>query len=236
MISQPAPQENSESRSGSHPTTRSIARSTPSISELQTDWHGLLDPDRARAILALHKSRVSYRKLAGALNCKESLLRHLVKMLDAEPEDLELAQHALISTNECVRRGEQANARREAARLQAIERKRVAKVDRVTRTILHWLKSDNATGRNAEQIVEDARFNLILAEQTNGLPSRLPPIGMNVSEIIEWARPTKQSADELDISWFGGWLVNWVVGALPKRSSHWEALDQALSQVSSRSW
>jgi hypothetical protein len=157
-------------------------------------------------------------------------------MLEADPEDLELARQLLISTNECVRRGEQANARDEASRLQAMEIKRVAKIVKVTRAILRWLKSDNAAGSNAAQVVEDARLKLALAEHTNGLPSRLPPVGMNVSKIIEWARPTKQSADELDISWFGGWLINWVVGALPKRCSHWEALDQALSQVSSHSW
>jgi len=230
------PRDSSKSVSGSHPTTRSIPHSTPSISELQAAWHSLLDPDRARSIFALHKTHVSYRKLAAALNCQESLLRHLVKMLEADPEDLELAQQLLISTNECVRRGEQANARREANRLQAMEIKRIAKVAKVTRAILRWLKSDDATGRNGEQIVEEARFKLILAEQTNGLPNSLPPVGMNLPEIIEWARPTKQSADEVDVSRFGGWLVNWVVGALPERSSHWEALDQALSQFSSRSW
>ena len=156
-------------------------------------------------------------------------------MLDADPEDLELAQKALITSNECVRRAEQADARREVARLQEVESRRVAKVAMVTRTVLRWLKSDEAAGGNARQIVEDARFKLNLAEQTNGLPSP-PPVGLKLSEIIEWARPTKGSAEEVDVSRYGDWLVNWVVGALPYRSSHWEALDAAASRVSSTFW
>jgi hypothetical protein len=148
----------------SYSTTCNKPPTTLTIADLQTVWHHLLDPDRARAILALHKTRISYRKLAAALNCKEPLLRHLVKMLDADPADLELAQQALISTNECVRRGEQANARHEAARVRATDDRRVAKVAKLTRTVLRWLKGDAATGRNAKQIVEEARFRLNLAE------------------------------------------------------------------------
>ena len=164
---------------------------SPAIANLQARWHSLLDPDRAGLFLC------STRPVSATANslrlsiARSRFSADLVNMLDADPEDLELAGQLLITTNECVRRGKQANARREAARLQAIERKRVAKVDRVTRTILHWLKSDNATGRNAEQIVQDARFNLILAEQTNGLPTRLPPLGMNVSELSNGHVPSR---------------------------------------------
>ena len=49
-----------------------------SVVELQSQWHNLADLDRARAIYAIHRAGTSLRALAKALNCSESLLRHLL--------------------------------------------------------------------------------------------------------------------------------------------------------------
>jgi len=58
------------------------------------NWFGFSDLDRASAILAIHQSGISIRKIAAQLQLSESLLRHLVQALQAPSSDRDLAGRA----------------------------------------------------------------------------------------------------------------------------------------------
>jgi hypothetical protein len=209
---------------------------SPAIASLQARWHSLLDPDRALAIHPIIRSGVSQRKLAGYLNCSPSLIRRLLRCLQADPDDLELARHCQISTNELEDRAAKAKARRDASHKLAIELKLAAKAVGGTRAILRWLASDKAAAGNAEQIVQEARTMLMWAEQTGGLPTDTAPIEKKLQEIIHDTRPNGRTADQMDVSWFANWLAKWSFYAYPDRTVLWGALDGTLSKVSHRSW
>ena len=65
---------------------------TLSIAQLQSDWFKLSDLDRARAVLTIHQSGISIRKIAAQLQLSESLLRHLLLALRAPACDRDLAR------------------------------------------------------------------------------------------------------------------------------------------------
>ena len=69
---------------------------TPSISQLQADWFGFSDLDRARAVLAINQTGISIRRIAAQLQISESLLRHLLQALQAPASDQDLARQGKI--------------------------------------------------------------------------------------------------------------------------------------------
>jgi len=91
------------------------------VADLQSKWHTLHDLDRACAVHAIHQAGTSLRELAKALNCSDSLLRHLLAALQATPADRLLLRQRKISTNELVRRSEAAGIRRTAMLREAQE-------------------------------------------------------------------------------------------------------------------
>jgi hypothetical protein len=76
----------------------------PAISNLRKNWHHLHDVDRALAVREIVQLGVSRRRLAREMGLSEGLFRHLLKALEAEPSDIQLARQNAISTNELVRR------------------------------------------------------------------------------------------------------------------------------------
>ena len=205
------------------------------ITELQKNWHRLHDVDRAQAIKAAVQSGISGRSIAKSLDCSESLIRRLLKTLQAPPADIELARRGEISTSELARRAKANRARSETRQREAEERKRASEAAKLSRDILKWMGADAARQLNAEQIVNWARQDLMLAEQTGGLPTTKAPAGMKLDEIIRLCRP-EPASDELDDSFSARWLALWVFHATANWAVRWSAIDQALSRVSSRFW
>ena len=206
---------------------------SPAIANLQARSHSLLDPDRALAILPIIRSGVSGRQLARSLNCSESLLRRLLRCLQADPKDLDLARQCQIGTNELERRANQAKVRREANNQQALELKRTERTAGGTKAVLRWLASDKAAAGNAEQIVQETRAMLMLAEQTGGLPKDTAPIGTKLQEIILHVRPAERTDDQVDVGRLANWLALWSFYAFPDRTVLWGALDGAQQSFAS---
>lgn len=204
--------------------------SSAAIADLQARWHTLKDSDRALAILPIIQSGISRRKLALALNCSESLVRRLLRMLDASPEDLDLGRWGLISGNELVRRSH-ANLARHAAQCREIERqKREKAIEEGHRSILRWLTEDPLRAGSAEQIIEEARFRLNWCEEAGKLPRGTAPVGMPLGDIVRHCRPEKDT-DELDVSWHATWLFKWVFYSIVDGDVRWNALYSALEQA-----
>ena len=120
-----------------------VRGSTPAfsapIAELQKKWPTLNDLDRARAVHAIHQAGTSYRKLARALNCSESLLRHLDIAAQAPVLDQALARKGKITTRELVRRSKTAKTALESMELAAAEVKRAKSIQPVGDAICEWL-------------------------------------------------------------------------------------------------
>ncbi len=74
------------------------------LSNLKSKWSGLCDLDRAEAIKQALDTGMSGRELAKALNCGESLIRHLKPLVEALPEEKRQARRCEISTRELKRR------------------------------------------------------------------------------------------------------------------------------------
>ena len=151
--------------------------------------------------------------------------------MEADPCDIELAHQGQISTNELSRRASKAMKRRAAESSEAAQRKRAQMGSEGARTILKWLASDPATAFNAEQIIEEARFQSKLSEEFKGLPEDALPIHLTQAEVIERLRPTPD-VNELDIAFFAQWLALWTLHLFPSWAVRWTALDRALSVVS----
>src|SRR5579872_6349430 len=91
------------------PPRRSTRNPAPSslsevIAQLQADWHALQIVDRAEAIDELLKAKLSRRHIADVLNCSESLVRNYLSVLQASPNDIDLARNGEIGLREIVRR------------------------------------------------------------------------------------------------------------------------------------
>jgi lambda repressor-like predicted transcriptional regulator len=91
---------------------KSTPMTSPSfaIAELQAGWHTLVDLDRGRAVFNIHRKGTSLRELARKLSCNESLLRRLLKAIQAPVEDQLLARQGTITTNELIRRAKAAGS------------------------------------------------------------------------------------------------------------------------------
>jgi transposase-like protein len=123
------------------------------VSNLQSQWRNFADLDRARAIYAIHRAGTSLRALAKALNCSESLLRHLLTTLHAPAEDRSLAYKGKISTNELARRARAAGARRASKHREALELERAQEARKGCRMICDWITSEGISGSYGESIV-----------------------------------------------------------------------------------
>ena len=205
------------------PTTSSA------VADLQSQWHTLHDLDRARAVHAIHQDGASLRELANALNCSDSLLRHLLTALQAPPADRSLARQGKISTNELVRRSEAAGIRRSSMHREAREFERTQASRQACRTICNWLGAEQMSGPYGEQIVNGARHLFAKAEQDGKFPKAAAPTDMPTAEIIKRCRPAELKTDAISfVARHAWWLARWAYYAFTDTSVRDTALDLAL--------
>src|ERR1035437_2381000 len=189
---------------------------SPAVAKLQSEWHSLPDLDRARAVHAIKQSGVSTRQIALHLNVSESLLRHLLQALQAPIEDRFLAHKRKTSTNELVRQARAAGIRRSSMHREALEFERTQASIRGCKTICNWLAVEDIPASYGEQIVEEARRTLAIAEENNTLPRDAAPADMPVVEIIQRYRPDEPKTDAISfVAWFVHWLSLWGAYSMP---------------------
>ena|ERR1035441_10211288 len=208
-----------------------MTNSSSVVADLQSKWHTLHDLDRARAVYAIHLAGMSLRALAKALNCSPSLLRHLLAALQAPVLDRALARAGQISTRELARRARAAGIRRTAMRQEVldIERERAARAG--SRATCDWLAAENIPGSYGEQIVEEARRQLAIAEESGKLPRGAAPPDTPISEIIQRCKPAPLKDDSITSSaWYAHWLARWAFYAFPDVQVRLPALDLALEE------
>lgn len=218
---------------------------SPAIADLPAQWHLLQDLDRADAVWTIHESGVSLRGLARALNCSESLLRHLLHARSASPEDLVLARKGEITTWEAARRSK---ARRSCqASMQPKDEATESELSELAAkgcaTILRWLSELELLDPYRIQIAKEALSLLVKAEEAGKLPSETVPYGFTTARVIQQCRPVDpQPQNAAAISWFGRWLAFWAFYVIPNAIARQQALDLAISRpadnlaTSGRSW
>ena len=201
------------------------------ISALQTRWESLHDLDRAQAVRAIRLSGTSLNKLATALGCSPSLLRHLLDALDAPKADQLLARNGKLTTNQLVRSAKAAKAAQKAKEGEALALKRAQASIRGCKEICDWLTRESLPGSYGEQIICEAQRELANAEQNGKLPPGAAPAAMPVTEIIQRCRPAELKTDAiLPIAWFAHWLALWAFYLMPDSSVRYRAFESALEK------
>jgi transposase-like protein len=199
---------------------------TPSITQLQSDWFGFSDLDRASAILAIHQSGISIRKIAAQLQLSESLLRHLVQALQAPSSDRDLARQGKISTNELIRRAKVGLLPAKHHKTLTIDRDREIHI--AADLICDWLLKTQLYGPAREAIVNEVRHKFLAIKEAGLHPSAVAAHGTPVSQIIKRAKPPALTDGSIDIvAWFAQWLCKWSFFAFPDEDVRDAALDLA---------
>jgi hypothetical protein len=206
-----------------------------SVTELQAIWHRLRAPERAKAVFELHKAGNSYRSLAKALNCSDTLLRLLVKILSCDLEDLELAQQARISTREARRRAVAARTRREAAARDQARRDRIGQVTGGAEGILRWLARQDEARANAELILIGARRAMASLQDSRAYPIQASLLGRNHQHIVDGTRPVDGHLPQFSVSWYAVWLARWLLHVYMDPQIRWGALNWACNRLVSSS-
>jgi len=205
--------------------------SSVAISDLQSKWHTLHDLDRASAVFTIYQAGASIRQLAKTLNCSESLLRHLLAILKALPEDRYLARQYRISTNELVRRARTAGIRRSSMHREARAFERAQAARHGSKMICDWLADEGISSSYGEQIVDEARRLFAQAEQTGKFPPGAAPADMPTREIIQRCRPAELKSDSISfIARYAWWLALWTFHAFIDSWVRDRALDLALER------
>lgn len=200
------------------------------LADLQAAWHTLRDIDRGRAVYAIHQNGTSLRELARGLNCSESLLRRLLKAIQAPAEDLLLARHGTISTSELIRRSKAAEIRRTANEHEAREFENAKASVRGSKAICAWLVQEQISGGFSEQILCEAQRQLADAEQTNTSPKGSAPADMPTDEIIRRCKPAGTITDAVDlVARFACWLALWAYYAFTESGVRYRAFEFALN-------
>jgi hypothetical protein len=203
--------------------------SIPSIAQLQSDWFGFSDLDRASAILAIKQTGISTRKVAAELHLSESLLRHLLLALQAPASDRDLARQGKITTNELARRAKAVGLLRLPDNSEAIELERVQATRIATDLICDWLLQTDLFGPAREAIVKEVRHKFLAMKDAGLHPSVTAPPGTPIFRIIERTKPPALTDDSIDIvAWLAQWLCRWSFFAFPDKDIRDAALDLAL--------
>lgn len=209
----------------------SVIVDATSISDLKSEWNNLSDLDRGRAVQRIHQAGTSLRRLAKALGCSATLLRHLHQAAQAPVGDQYLARQGTISTNELVRRAKAAGLRHDARRREAAEPERTEASRVFCKKICDWLVAEGIAGSFGEQMVAEARRQIAVAELTKKLPKRCVPPDMPFDQIIQRCKPPQAADDEFtSIAWFGTWLALWGYHAFRDDWVRDKAIDLALEQ------
>jgi AraC-like DNA-binding protein len=206
---------------------------TPSISQLQSDWFGFSDLDRASAILTIHQSGIPIRKIAAQLHLSESLLRHLLQALQAPACDQDLARQGKISTNELVRRANAGLQPTKHHETFTIDRDREIRI--AADMICNWLLQTPLFGPAREMIIKEVQREFRVMKEAGLHPSDAVPPRTPVSQIIQRTKPPALTDDSIDIvAWFAQWLSKWSFFAFPDKDTRDNALDSALQRQSGR--
>lgn len=207
---------------------------TPSISQLQADWFGFSDLDRARAVLAINQTGISIRRIAAQLQISESLLRHLLQALQAPASDQDLARQGKISTNELVRRAKAASLCPSPDNSEALELERVRETREAANTICNWLAERGQQGSYGKQILKGVRHEFAFREQDGSLPL-CPHAETPLHKVILRSKPDRPIDDNATaICWHHEWLFRWAYHAFPDRGIRDTALDLALQMQPGR--
>jgi len=200
------------------------------VTDLQSRWHNLSDLDRAQAIRSVIRSEhISQRQLAAALNCSESLLRHLLLAAQAKPEDRALARQGTISTRELKRRSTATTIRRTQKHHESIEFERTKASLKGCKNILEWLASERVARPYGEQIIGEVRLQFFHAEQNGRLPREAAPVDMTNAEIIRRCKPDDLESEEINyLAGYVKWLMLWVFFTMPDSRIRDQAIDLAL--------
>jgi hypothetical protein len=206
----------------------------PAIGRLQARWGQLNDMRRATAVHQLHEAGNSWRSLAEALGCSESLLRRLDRLAQAPASLLSLVEHDKISTREALRRVESEKKARAAEDQRALEQKRNKAAENAAAQIRHWLEEHTMWPVHRENILDETRRILATNEANGTLPKFTAPEGMPLVRIIECTRPNPPKADPEPIevgsvAWYAEWLARWTFFAFPDAFVRDRALRIALN-------
>ena len=202
---------------------------SPAVAKLQAEWHSLPDLDRARAVFAIKQSGVSTRAIALQLHVSESLLRHILQALQVPIEDRFNAQKRKSSTNELVRLARTAGIRRSSMHREALEFERTQASLAGCKTICDWLVAEDIPASYGEQIVDEARRQLAMAEETKQLPRDAAPPDMPTAMIIQRCRPDEPKTDAISfVAWFAHWLALWAAYSMTDSWVRYKAIELAL--------
>jgi len=204
---------------------------TPSIVQLQSDWFVFSDLDRARAVLAIHKTGISIRSVAAHLLLSESLLRHLLQALQAPDSDQDLARQGKISTNELVRRAQAGLRSTQPHETLTIDRDQEIRV--AADLICDWLLQSQLCGPAREAIVREVRHTFITMKEAGLLLPVAAPTNMPVSQIIRRTKSARPDGRIDIVAWFAQWLCVWSFFAFPDEDIRDTSLHLALEKQAS---
>jgi hypothetical protein len=198
--------------------------------DLRARWATLHDLDRAESVKSIKKCGMSLRSLAKELVCcSDSHIRYLLAAAKAPMPDRMLARQGKISTRELVRRYDTA-AKAEAEKTRASEEERRVKESRNWSTrICRWLQELNLAWAHQENVLEETRRELMLAELSGTLPKSDVPKGVALKTIIYRTRPSESGWEQaLWIYFYITWLAHWTVFAIPDQIVRDTAIAEAL--------
>ncbi len=201
-------------------TGRPSTEIDPAIGRLQARWAQLNAMRRATAVHQLHEAGHSWRSLAKALGCSESILRRLDRLAQASASLLSLVEHNKISTWEALRRVESEKKARAAEDQRALDQKRNKAAENAAVVICNWLEERKMWPAHRENTLEETRRIFAMNEANGTLPKFTAPEGTPLARIIERTRPNPPKADPEPIevgsvAWYADWLARWTFFAFP---------------------
>jgi hypothetical protein len=205
----------------------------PPIAQLQSDWFGFSDLDRATAIRAIHQTGVSIRSIAAQLHFSEALLRHLLQTLLASASDQALARKGKISTNELARRAKAGLRPTKHHQSLTIDRDREIRI--AADHTCDWLLQTQLFGPAREMIVKEVQRKFRMMKEAGLHPAAVARHNPAVSKIIVHTKPPVHVEESVDIvAWFAQWLCKWSFSAFPDKDIRDSALDLALQMQTGR--
>ncbi len=204
------------------------------VTDLRSGWQTLHDIDKATLIVNILAAGMSRRALARAMGCGEATIRNLVLLAQALPAEKDQLRAGELTTRAALRR---IRLRRTAAKV--IQRGAVARdAEREARRhcdrVLRWVQAERLPPAYAEQAVEEARLQLVLAEQSGGLPQDAAPKGLATDEIIRRYRPEPPSEDVHILAWYALWLARWSFYAVADSATRLQGLQYAAGNLPAR--
>ena len=117
-----------------------MTNSSQVIAQLQSQWRGLHDLDRAHAIKSIRRLGVPLQDLAAKLNYSSSLLSYLLRAAKAPLEDLAAARRGELSTRALVRRARETARKRDPFDREAVAFEIAQTTQEAHLLIVKWLE------------------------------------------------------------------------------------------------